>query len=123
MKKRIFKGIVAAVFSLTAVFSISQGIPAKSGCMNALTAEAACNHNYRHYEVLSAWKEVPGTHEPGGNELDYYEEVCTGYVYCVNCGGDKSKIRYHRRRVCEWDTLSREGKIIAHHKAVVKVYY
>jgi type II secretory pathway pseudopilin PulG len=119
IKKHFVKGILAAALALSTVFSINQNTRFTA----PLLAAAACNHNYRHYQSSTPCVKVPGTEVPCGNELTYYDEVCTSYNCCVNCGGDKSNPKPHRRRVCEWDTMSPNGTIIAHHKAVVKNYY
>lgn len=119
MKKQFVKGILAAALALSTIFSIPQSTRFSA----PIQAEAACNHNYRHYcQRSTPWVKVAGTEEPGGNELTYYEEENLTYTYCINCGKDEG-IQKHRRLVCEWDEYSRTGKKLAHHKKVVKVYY
>lgn len=98
MKKQFIKGILAAALAFATVLSIPQ-----SKALNdaAVTAHAACSHNYRHYGSSSGW--VTSYWVDSNTEYQYQEN----YSVCVNCGY-KQKIgkTHHRYKVTQyfwWD--------------------
>lgn len=80
MKKRLTKGILAAALAFASILSVPQ-----------ITANAACNHNYRHYAYDSSdwrWSGIT-TREENGRSIHYAVYKKTVYTCCVNCGKDK----------------------------------
>lgn len=99
MKKRLIKGILAATLAFVTVL----GVPQSTMMLNdtAITAYAACNHNYRHYGSSTGW--VTSYWEDSHTEYQYKKD----YSVCVNCGQKeqigKTRHRYRVSQSFEWN--------------------